>query len=522
MKLWRIINKYKVITGVSFGAIVIMGLLIMTHKKNKSHWSNAGACLRVAITKLYDSYDPTLLLTTDHVFVIQNLAGKLIEVGEDNSLYSAIAESWHVSSDKRVYRLKLSDTARFSNGDLITIDDVVASLKRQLLLSGTHIDLRKKILGGENLKTVDSEIKGIRALSARELEIEITHSDERFLFWIAFPETVILPQSEARKLQGQLSFAVTSGPFFLKPSKGYLHLEKNPYYYYRHGTAASCIHLYGYEVPEAVADDFFQKKLDVLDYGAAYAPSFEKFIHNDDYNVVTSEAKALTYFVFNTRTPAAAKAEARRWISRQIRPDALIPYGKNFIFTPANQFLISTHQGYLSSAEVAQVTDNALAIKPEISKLRVLYPEVFGKSYLAFLKQALHQQLGIPIEIVPYVEGNVEEALKKSDWDIAFLLVGMGEKATNILLGYHFRGINPIYTWQDSIIGQAMEVIAETDSEVKRVAQFKIISEQLLRQAYIIPVAAFKWPVITRSDLYFEKINEFQWGNPIWTLSWKQ
>jgi ABC-type oligopeptide transport system substrate-binding subunit len=506
-----------------FCTALIAAIAAGVSKMSKHNTKNGikPSCIRVGITKIYESYDPTQLITTDHVFAIQNLTGKLIEVGEDNSLYSAIAESWQVSEDKRTYTLKLSPNAKFSDGSPITITDVIFSLKRQIIFSGTHVDLKAKILGGAKLKSLDDDIPGIQALTEQILQIKIVNSDDRFLYTIAFPEWVILPKREAVKAVGHLSFEVTSGPYYLKPATGYLHLEKNPHYYYKHGSAAQCIHLYGYPNPEEVIQALSNKKLDLIDYGAAFSPNFSKFINNPDFDLIFNESKSLAYFVFNTRSKTVEKLGNRQWIRSKLKSREFIPYGAGSIFLETNQFLVDTQQGYLSPDDVNIATQDNSPTVPDSTKIRVLYPAVFGEAYQHLLQEKLSTQLGKTVEMITYPEGNVVEALEANNWDLFFYLVGMGEKATSVLFSYHFRGINPLYPWKDPEIDNAMNTMLSTNSESERLEQYKTVSKRLLNQAYILPIAQFRWPVIARSDLHFEKINQFQWGHPLWTLSWK-
>lgn len=475
----------------------------------------------MAITKIYESYDPTQLVTTDHVFAIQNLTGKLIEIGEDNSLYSAIAQSWQVSPDRRTYKFTLSPGAKFSDGTPIEVEDVLLSLKRQMLFSGTHMDMREKVLGAKTLKRVTDDVPGLRRLSSSEFEIEIIAPDERFLFWIAFPETVILPRREALKPQGQISFAVTSGPYFLKPGNGYLHLEMNPHFYATHGTAAKCVHLYGEEDPERIIVRLLNHELDLVHSGSMFSPSFSKVVDSPDFELSTNESNSLVYFLFNTRNKVCAQRSHRRWFTEKVQAANVISYGKDKLFFPATQFLAKNQQGYLSPSEVEQSNAGAQASRPPVDFIRVLYPAVFGKTYESHLKAELAKSLGMQVEIVTYPEGGLLEALASGQWDLFFFLVGMGEKATNILLSYHFGGQIPLYTWKDDVIDAAMRRMMATGDESERKEQYKVISKRLLSESYLIPIANFTWPVVLRSDLFFEKLNQFEWGQPIWTLSWK-
>lgn len=75
-----------------------------------------------------DSLDPGLFLGTYMICVSRAFRDSLVNVGQDNSMEPALAESWEASPDAKVWRFNIRQGVEFHNGKSLTTDDVVASI----------------------------------------------------------------------------------------------------------------------------------------------------------------------------------------------------------------------------------------------------------------------------------------------------------------------------------------------------------------------------------------------------------
>jgi len=75
-----------------------------------------------------DSLDPGLFNATYMICVSRAFRDSLVNVGQDNSMEPALAESWEASPDAKVWRFNLRQGIEFHNGKSLTTDDVVASI----------------------------------------------------------------------------------------------------------------------------------------------------------------------------------------------------------------------------------------------------------------------------------------------------------------------------------------------------------------------------------------------------------
>ncbi len=76
------------------------------------------------------TFDPYIPSDNGSIYAIEQVCDSLVEpdaTGE--GLRPGLAESWEISDDKLVYTFKLRDT-KFSNGDPVTTDDVLFSMKK--------------------------------------------------------------------------------------------------------------------------------------------------------------------------------------------------------------------------------------------------------------------------------------------------------------------------------------------------------------------------------------------------------
>jgi ABC-type transport system substrate-binding protein len=511
-----------------FGTIIIMSIIFWRFSRMSST-PDAGTiqCLRVGIPQVYSNYDPSQLESTPQVFVVQILGGTLIRIGDNNEYFAAIAEKWLIEDDGKSFLFTISQTARFSDGTKITPADVVGSVKRFILFPGTHTNFREKILGADSLVSMQDTVIGLEEVGSNQVRIRTKKREPGFLAWLSFPEAMILPANEAHKRQGELNFAITSGAYFIRRHQGNsIYLDSNPYFYEPIGSAASCLTITAYPKVELATEALRSGQVDLLDYGAVLDPEFGKIISDTEHFSFTKGfSNALSYFILNPARPLFADRKNRQAFYRAFHGSkGMIPYGEHDIFFPASQFLPQTQAGYLTASQVETIQnffERASEIEKVSAKMQILYPEVFGSKYQNMLATVIENSGLFEPQFQTYTEGNVLPALEKGDFDALFIIVGMGEKDTEILFDYHFGSKFPLYNFEDKTIRDSIRSAKMTDEKASKIAHYRAISEQLIKEAYITPVAHFSWPIIHTSKIYYERLNQFQMTNSIWRVSWR-
>ncbi len=84
----------------------------------------------VGITQDLDSLDPHKAVAAGTKEVLYNIFEGLVKPDKDGNLIPAVAESYEISPDGKEYTFVLRDGVKFHNGDTVTAEDVIYSLKR--------------------------------------------------------------------------------------------------------------------------------------------------------------------------------------------------------------------------------------------------------------------------------------------------------------------------------------------------------------------------------------------------------
>ena len=75
-----------------------------------------------------ESLDPTTYDSTGMICISRTFRDALIEIGQDNTLTPALAESWEASADAKTWRFNIRKGVEFSNGKTLTVEDCINSI----------------------------------------------------------------------------------------------------------------------------------------------------------------------------------------------------------------------------------------------------------------------------------------------------------------------------------------------------------------------------------------------------------
>lgn len=91
-----------------------------------------GGTITTMIQTEPDSLDTFVAVAADTTSLLYNVYDGLMYLQEDGTMACDLAESYDVASDGLTYTFKIRDTACFSNGNKVTIDDVVYSYQKYM------------------------------------------------------------------------------------------------------------------------------------------------------------------------------------------------------------------------------------------------------------------------------------------------------------------------------------------------------------------------------------------------------
>ena len=152
----------------------------------------------------------------------------------------AVAETWDVSSDDKVYTFHLRKDAKWSNGDPVTADDFVFAYRR-LLDPETKAFISwapTYLLNYQDIREGKKQLEelGVRAIDAHTLELTLQNRASDFLITLALPTALPVPQKviEAHGPQWtELDKMASNGPFKLVTYELNTKIEMvaNPHYW---------------------------------------------------------------------------------------------------------------------------------------------------------------------------------------------------------------------------------------------------------------------------------------------------
>jgi oligopeptide transport system substrate-binding protein len=341
--------------------------------------------------------------------LLTNLMEGLVTFDQQLKIAPALAESWRVSEDGKIYTFKIRDGVQWSDGVLLKAQDFVYSWKRLLapLTAADYAYFLFDVEGAEafhqgKISTFDQV--GVKALDDRTLQVKLSHPSSYWVamtaFWVTFPmrQDVVEEGGSSWDMPGRM---VNLGPFSLSSHDlgSRIVLKANPSYYGGHGNLDQV-------VVQVIKDDenalklFESGKLDFLtDLGGVdlarlkKKPGFQSLPHFKT-----------GYLGFITNKYPLSNPKLRRAIAMAIDKKALCTYQK-----PATSFVPPSMLGY--SQQIGLPFDPVQARKelassgldlPSSIKVEYLLPD-WDKSIAVaqVIRSQLQKNLGLSVTPIP-------------------------------------------------------------------------------------------------------------------------
>lgn len=178
-----------------------------------------GGSVVVGISQDLDSLDPHKAVAAGTKEVLFNVFEGLVKPDQDGNLVPAVAESYDLSTDGKVYTFKIRPDVKFHNGNLVTADDIVYSLKRCAgLLETTD--------SAVVVESALSNVYEVNKVDESTVEVVLKEADTELIGYLT---SAIIPKDYAN----QDTAPIGTGPFkFVSYTPlGSLVVEKNEDYY---------------------------------------------------------------------------------------------------------------------------------------------------------------------------------------------------------------------------------------------------------------------------------------------------
>jgi len=178
-----------------------------------------GGSVVVGISQDLDSLDPHKAVAAGTKEVLFNVFEGLVKPDQDGNLVPAVAESYELSKDGKVYTFHLRPDVKFHNGASVTADDIVYSIKRCAgLLETTDPSVV--------VESALSNVLEVNIVDKATVEVVLKEADTELIGYLT---CAIIPKDYAN----QETAPVGTGPFkFVSytPLQSFV-VEKNEDYY---------------------------------------------------------------------------------------------------------------------------------------------------------------------------------------------------------------------------------------------------------------------------------------------------
>lgn len=177
--------------------------------------------------------------TVTEAHLLRDLSEGLVIHSMKGEVIPGVAESWTISPDGKTYSFTLRANAKWSNGDPVTADDFVFSLRRMLdpETGAKYANILYPILNAETINKAAPDAKlenlGVKALDRRTLEIKLERPTAYFLELLTHQTG--LPVHPASVAKFGKDFVkpenwVSNGAYVLKEfvPNSHIRLDRNP------------------------------------------------------------------------------------------------------------------------------------------------------------------------------------------------------------------------------------------------------------------------------------------------------
>jgi len=409
-----------------------------------------------------------------------------------SKIVPGIAESWTVSPDGLTYTFKLRSTAKFSNGDPITAEDVKFSLDR---FGNPNINQVMGLLtnGYGSSKIVDPST----------FVITLTTPVPSFLDNIAiFPAFVVPKKLVETKGDAFWAQPVGSGPFKVDSFTGgsNLKLSRNDNYWNAGKT-------YLDSVTFDFASDSNARLLSLVSGHAqmadGMAPSQITTVQSNKDLVLRSHDWPAWFGIFlNQKRPQLADVKVRQAIAAAIDRDTINKQIFGGLGTVSNSLFAKLRYDSDAVAPYTFDLDKAKSLMKESKfpngfSIKLEYPsgfDYYNQMTLA-IKQSL-SQIGVNVELVKIDANTLGDNLHAETFDMTF---GYPQTSSDVAVPDEYAAFfgvpesnNGFYTsFKDPVIEAAVKKFTTATSEADRAKEWPVIQQMLMDAQPMVNVLNF-------------------------------
>ena len=390
--------------------IVVFGLILfMTGCGNKEADLST---FRVAVSADGTSLDP---IDYNDVFsenILKQIFDTLLDKAPNGDLVNGLAESLE-RPDNKTLVIKIREGVKFSNGDPLTVEDVIFSLKR----------VAECDQFGYIFKNIDTD--NLRKIDDTTLEIKLKEPDATILEALAHPASSIISQKDLEeKGENFRENPIGTGPFVLNKwtKLDSVTFKRNENYW---GDKPSIENLVFKVIPEA-SQRIIELESGGVDMAFQIAPNdIKKVEENPDLKLDRKLDNSVHFVSFNTVKPPFDNINARLAMTKAIDMDTIFKtvyqgVGKRATSNVNPNFKYSIADS-IEPTKVDKEEAKRLFAEAGITEGTTIKIYVNDNQQRNDVAQMMKEQLteyGINLEIVKLEWGALVEALKNKEDDM--------------------------------------------------------------------------------------------------------
>lgn len=420
-----------------------------------------------------------------------------------------LARKWNISDDRRVYLFTIETNRKFSDGSIITTDDVVASLERT-------------IRGGFSIHADVSNISSVQKIDGNAVRITLKNPDPFFIQDISYPEFSILSKADQTAPIGSQTFKVTSGPYFVNSwSEDKIILQKNTNY--PAGISRNFEEIEFTEIRSADKEKTVQSIID-FKYDYFWAPNINRAQHQKlldaGYKEFPTRNSYTFWITFNPKSKIFSKIHNRRAVQKIFFDNPIDVADRYPRIQNTYQIYHPQGPGRLSVDEAKHIYSSikSTVISPYQTIRLVTFD---GASYNQKIcntlkKYSLRCDLILISDFDEYKKilakpDSYDAIIMNNDFSFDFL-----RKSLQIAL-YNERPLI-LVDEADAKLREAFERSKISTDSIEIIKLQRYIGERLLEKAYAMPLFFDTRVIYIRNKLDHSAWSETEWDYSLWKI----
>ncbi|BBF44289.1 dipeptide-binding ABC transporter, periplasmic substrate-binding component [Lachnospiraceae bacterium KM106-2] len=437
-----------------------------------------GGSIVVGIQQDLDSLDPGKAIAAGTKEVLFNIFEGLVKPDEKGNLVPAVASKYEVSKDGKTYTFTLRDGVKFHNGNVVTAEDVVYSIKR----SAGLLDKTDKSV------YVDSALQNISKVEKTDDKTIVVSLKSADTELIGYMTLAIIPKDYDK----QDSAPVGTGPFKFvsyKPLESFV-VEKNDDYWNQDGKAY--LDKVTFKIVANTDSAFTELTAGSIDI-YPYLTDDQATQLKNQFNVEVGNMNLVQGLFLNNDKEPFNNEDVRKALNYAIDKQAILDMVAGGRGNILGSNMYSGYKKYFDSSLVNMYQTDAAKAKEYLTKAG--YPNGFtftitvpsNYQYHVDTAQVIVEQLksvGITAKIQK-VEWNtwLSDVYQKRNYQAT--IVGLDGKlsARSLLERYSSKATNNFVNYKNEEYDKVLDTAINTVDDKEKVASYKTLQKLLAEDA---------------------------------------